>query len=201
VLLSPRSAGFQRYDKIHLVPFGEYIPLRNSLRFLGAIVPIDDFTAGDEFTIMRFRLRDTGSEARCAVLICFEDVFPEIARGFARRGVDILVGITNDAWFGDTASPWQHLQAAVFRAVETRRPVVRAANTGVSCFISNKGSVTSLVRDEKGKQTFTPGFRVATVRFDPHATLTLYTRFGDLFVGLCCIGCLCGLGLPIRRRV
>jgi len=128
----------QRYDKLHLVPFGEYIPFDKQIGFMRRFVnkPIGDFEKGREYTV--FELEDA---TRFSVLICFEDIFANLVRGFAKRRVDFLVNITNDAWFQKTPAPYQHAQSSVFRAIENRVPVVRAANTGLSCFIDRTGRI------------------------------------------------------------
>lgn len=151
LLISEDGALLQRYDKLHLVPFGEYIPLRGFFSFLETVVPIGDFTAGKEYTI--FNTQD-----KFSVLICFEDLFPELSRRFIKQGADFLINITNDAWFQKTTAPYQHLQASVFRAVENRVFVVRAANTGVSGFITPSGKIISLVRNKQGRNIFISGY-------------------------------------------
>ncbi|MEK6714422.1 MAG: apolipoprotein N-acyltransferase [Candidatus Omnitrophota bacterium] len=198
VLFSKEGGILQRYDKLHLVPFGEYIPLRAVLPFLEAVVPIGDFTAGREYTIFKSPVTRPTPNRGCpespvkfSVLICFEDVFGELARNFVKKGADFLVNITNDAWFGDTSEPYQHLSASVFRAVENRVSVLRAANTGVSCFISPQGKIKTCVADKKGKQTFIDGhitgnIFIAKVR-------SIYNKYGDVFVLACFIVVGCGI--------
>ena len=170
------------YDKIHLVPFGEYIPLRRSLPFLGRLLPIEDFTAGRDYKIFSIH------GAQCSlmhfgVLICFEDIFGSLASRFVRSGADFLVNITNDAWFGNTASPFEHRQASVFRAVENRVFVVRSANTGISCIIDDKGKVVTTVKDAAGNEAFVTGFTTAFIY--KTARRGLYTQIGDIFVFAC----------------
>ncbi|MCM8795305.1 MAG: apolipoprotein N-acyltransferase [Candidatus Omnitrophica bacterium] len=142
------------YDKLHLVPFGEYIPLRKIFGFLEKILPIGDFTPGREYTLFTLPVAGSRVVAKFAVLICFEDLFPKLSRQFVKRGADFLVNITNDAWFGRSAAAYQHLQASVFRAVENRVAVVRAANTGVSAFIAPSGKIISMLEIfNEGKMT------------------------------------------------
>lgn len=170
------------YDKIHLVPFGEYIPMRRLLPFVERILPIEDFTAGSRYEIFSV----AGSACRgikFGVLICFEDIFGEMSRQFVRRGADFLVNMTNDAWFGDTASPYQHMQASVLRAVENRVYVLRAANTGVSCFIDDTGRVFNAVQDLSGKETFVTGCQSGFVF--KSGRRSVYTKTGDWFSILC----------------
>ena len=188
-----------RYDKLHLVPFGEYIPLKNSLKFLETIVPIGDFTSGREYVLFSLptnnanqasRIKNQGS-AIFSVLICFEDTIPELARNFVKKGAAFLVTITNDAWFQKTSAPFQHLSASVFRAVENRVPLVRAANTGVSCFIDGTGKITARV-SENGKEIFIPGIKFQDVFL--RATGSLYTGLGDIFILACCaLAGFCGI--------
>jgi apolipoprotein N-acyltransferase len=183
------------YNKIHLVPFGEYIPFKKLLSFLRGYIdkPIGDFDKGEEYTLFPVRSTRTLIAAdgtiqrqtnfyKFGVLICFEDIFPYITREFARKGANFVVNITNDAWFGETAAPVQHLQSSVFRAVENRVPVVRAANTGISCFVDSTGKVLSGVEVE-GKEIFVSGF--ATSNVDIYAGRTVYTVYGDIFIYFC----------------
>lgn len=170
------------YDKIHLVPFGEFIPARKVFPFLASIVPVEDFTPGKEFTL--FTLEGKGcSGLRLATLVCFEDLFAGLSRRFVQKGADILVNVTNDSWFGDTSSPYQHMQASVLRAVENRVYVIRAANTGISCFIDDKGKAYATVRDARGKPTFVTGYQVRYVAKTGRGGL--YTKIGDVFAFIC----------------
>ncbi len=183
------------YNKVHLVPFGEYVPFERSLSFLRDYIdkPIGDFAEGKEYTLfpvksVRSLTAADGSIQRrinfykFGVLICFEDIFPYITREFVRKGANFVVNITNDAWFGDTAAPRQHLQSSVFRAVENRVPVIRAANTGISCFVDSTGKVLSSVEAE-GKEVLVSGF--ATSNVDIYAGRSVYTVYGDIFVYFC----------------
>lgn len=180
VLFSGEGEAAGVYDKLHLVPFGEYLPARRFLPFLERILPIEDFTPGRNITI--FRVAGRGGEKKFAVLICFEDIFSDIARWAVARGADFLVNITNDAWFGDTSSPYQHMQASVFRAVENRVFVVRSANTGVSCVIDETGRVLTSVKDASGKETFVPGYAVGHVY---RGRMSPYRSLGDFLPFLC----------------
>ncbi len=191
ILLSADGEITGQYDKLHLVPFGEYVPLRGYLPILTDIVPIDDFTAGKEFT--SFSVDSNGRKNKNApkfsVLICFEDAVTDIAREFTRGEADFLVNITNDAWFMDSKAPFMHVQASVFRAVENRRPLVRSANTGVSCFVDSYGRIHDCVQDESGKKTFVSGTRVSVLKIVDGPPKTFYTKFGDFFTYLC-FGCI-----------
>jgi apolipoprotein N-acyltransferase len=180
------------YRKIHLVPFGEYVPFEEHIKgFRGHIdKPIGDFGRGKErklFTLRSVReevgldgsLKRTTNFYKFGVLICFEDVFPYLSREFVLSGARILINITNDAWFADTAAARQHMQSSVFRAVENRVPVVRAANTGISCFIDPTGRVVSAV-SEDGRETFVRGYDTGEINVA--SARSYYTLFGDTFV-------------------
>lgn len=183
LLVDGKGAVLERYDKLHLVPFGEYIPLKNTFKFLETIVPIGDFTAGKEYSIFSLSAINHQLSAKFAVLICFEDTIPELSRNFVNKGADFLVNITNDGWFGQTPMPYQHLSASVFRAIENRIPLVRCANTGVSCFIDSCGRLTAKLT-ENGKDIFVPGIKSAAI--SPGESRSLYRGIGDVFM----LGCL-----------
>jgi len=176
-----------RYDKLHLVPFGEYIPLRTILPFLETIVPIGDVNPGKEYTIFSVNLPGVGHSLRSkfGVLICFEDVFPELSRQFIKRGAQFLVNITNDAWYKQTFASYQHFQASVFRAVENRVNLLRSANTGVSGFISPEGKIIALVQDASARELFVDGYKTWSIPAKKGAQ-TIYTRFGDWFIMSVC---------------
>lgn len=182
LLLSKEGKLLERYDKLHLVPFGEYIPFRRALSFLETIAPIGDIASGKDFTLFEVQRH------RFGVLICFEDVFPELARDFVNKGADFLVNITNDAWFGKTSEAYQHLAASVFRAVENRVYLVRAANTGVSGFITPQGKTVSLVNDGQGNLIFTSGFKTQDIFI--HGQPSFYRTYGDFLIALCFLGLL-----------
>jgi apolipoprotein N-acyltransferase len=180
------------YRKLHLVPFGEYVPFEGLIGGLRGRIdkPIGNFTGGDEHTLFVFRsiegstgpdgsIQKTITFNKFGVLICFEDVFPYLSREFVRKGARILINITNDAWFGDTAAARQHMQSSVFRAVENRVPVIRAANTGVSCFIGPTGKILSGV-SVGGRETFVRGYDTCT--FNVSNERSYYTYSGDAFV-------------------
>ncbi len=177
VLLSKDGDVLDKYRKIHLVPFGEFVPFRKELPFLASLVQVEDFSPGRKYTLFSL------AQNKFAVLICFEDTLANLVREFVRQGAQLLVNITNDAWFMDTKEPFIHLQSAVFSAVENKRDLIRAANTGVSCFIDRYGRVTKYLEDSRGKKTFTPGMALHEVHF--YDGLTFYTKFGDFFTYLC----------------
>lgn len=141
VLLSSSGDEVYRYHKIHLVPFGEYVPLQEWLRFLSPLVEeVGGFTPGNRLELGRVQ------QIPFATLVCYEGIFPEISRQFSTLGAEILVNLTNDAWYGRTAAPYQHLEIAAFRAVENRKPLIRAANSGFSAFISPFGKIEQRTR-------------------------------------------------------
>jgi apolipoprotein N-acyltransferase len=174
LLLSEEGAILNTYDKLHLVPFGEYIPLKKFLGFLETIVPIGEITPGKEYTVFN---RPT----KFSVLICFEDLFPGLSRKFVDEGADILVNITNDAWYKISPAPYQHLQASVFRAVENRVSLVRSANTGISCFIAPDGKISSYVKGDAGQAIFVTGYSKQDVSAEKMLS-SFYNRRGDIFI-------------------
>ena len=182
-LISGATQQMQIYRKIHLVPFGEYIPLRHSFPIFAAVagrwVP-GDFDAGRDYTVLRL----TNSDVRVGPLICFEDTIGDLTRRFILNGANLLVNVTNDAWFLHSAGSHQHLQNAIFRCIETRRPMVRAANTGVTCFVNEFGRITQILQDDNGK-TFTEGVLNGTVNVPIGDGVTFYVRHGDLFAEIC----------------
>jgi apolipoprotein N-acyltransferase len=172
ILLSPEGKVVSVYDKIHLVPYGEYVPLRELFPFINKMVTaIGDFSRGQETTVMETPFAKIGN------LICYEIIFPGLVRKFVDEGADLLVTITNDAWFGRTAAPYQHFSMAVFRAVENRVPVARAANTGISGFIDAKGRIMDK------SDIFTES--VITEEIATGGEKTFYTRYGDVFAWIC----------------
>ncbi|MBI5057179.1 MAG: apolipoprotein N-acyltransferase [Nitrospirae bacterium] len=174
VLMSPEGKVFSVYDKIHLVPFGEYVPLRKLFPFIEKItVAIGDFLSGKEASVMQTPFAKIGN------LICYEIIFPGLVRQFVYNGANVLVTITNDGWFGKTSAPYQHFSMAVLRAVENRVPVVRAANTGISGFIDSRGRIinkSDIFVEAALTETISPGNRKS-----------FYTQNGDLFAYLCII--------------
>jgi len=135
-LLSPQGEISGFYDKVHLVPFGEYVPLRSLLFFVEKLTEgIGDFTGGKERVPIRY------GETSLGVLICFEAIFSREVLEFVRNGANLLVHITNDAWFGFSPAPYQHLAFSQVRAIETGLPLLRSANTGVSALISHRGEI------------------------------------------------------------
>jgi apolipoprotein N-acyltransferase len=183
LLVSNGAENIQVYHKLHLVPFGEYVPGRHTVPFIAAIVGDQvpgDFTRGKEPVVFRL----TTDQVKVAPLICFEDTLGELTRQFVLRGANLLANVTNDGWFLHTAAGRQQLANAVFRCVETRRPMARAANTGVTCFVNRFGRVTQMLLDAKGSQ-FTEGVLTGAVEVPTAGTLTFYVRHGELFAKGC----------------
>ncbi len=184
-LISRGGEQIQVYRKIHLVPFGEYIPLRHAFPLFAAVantwVP-GDFTPGTEFTVFDL----SNKNGRVAPLICFEDTVPDLARRFIANGANLFVDITNDGWFLRSSGSRQHLANAVFRCVENRRPMVRAANTGVTCFVNEFGRVTQILQDDTGN-TFTEGTLTGEVNVPQTSRTTFYTRHGEWFPESCAV--------------
>jgi apolipoprotein N-acyltransferase len=186
-LISSQGKVISRYDKLHLVPFGEYIPLKSIFWFVKKIdkrAGGGQFSPGKEYMIFKIpAAKGQELRAKFGVLICFEDIFPNLTRKFVNQGADFMVNITNDAWFGRSGGPYQHAQASVLRAVENRRGMVRSANTGVSCFIEPSGRIIDRVSDNQGGSLFVTGYLTKDLRLSK--SYTFYTRFGDLFAYLC----------------
>lgn len=169
----PKTVMNQRYDKIRLLPFGEYLPLKESIPWSYIQVPnISQYVPGEEFTVLEL------PSGRLGVTICWEDIFPDHFRQFVQRGAQFMVNITNEAWFGKTAAPYQFVSMAVFRAVENRVFLVRCANTGITCIIDPYGRIVKKVLDAKGQDTFVRGVMNGWVT--PLECRTLYTRYGDI---------------------
>lgn len=188
----------ESYDKRHLVPFGEYVPLRNIFPFLKAVTPIQDsFTPGSTSTVFRL---DQPSVA-FSVLICFEDTVASLARESVRNGARLLINQTNDAWFEPSCASKQQMIQCVFRCVENGVPAVRCGNTGVSCVIDRSGRVIAMLADENGCPRVV-GFKTATVDV-PGDSLprTFYNRYGDVFAWLCAgVSLLAAVLLPLKTR-
>jgi len=168
----------QRYDKIRLLPFGEYLPYRETIPWSYLQVPdVNHFLAGKEYVVFKLRQFDF------AVTICWENLFPDMVRQFVQRGAQVIINITNEAWFGKTAAPYQFLSMSVFRAVENSIYVVRCANTGVSCFIDPFGRIVSRITDAQGNDIFVRGILAESVF--QRKTATFYNRYGNWFAWLC----------------
>ena len=165
-VVAPSGETVARGDKLHLVPFGEYVPLKRLLPFVNKLVEgIGDFSPGEHAVPL-----DVG-RTRAGLLVCYEGIFPEIAREYVRNGARILVNITNDAWYGRSSAPFQHFSIAVFRAVETRTPLIRAANTGITAIIDQNGHIRTM------SNLFQEDFRTGEIK--PGSGDSLYLKIGD----------------------
>ena len=185
-LIGPAGELRERYIKRNLVVFGEYLPFQHWLPFLKWFTPISGgFTPGTH--AVQFHLDSLA--VWTAVLICFEDVFPQLGRNDVQPHTDFLVNITNDGWFGRGAAQWQQAASAALRAVENRVPLVRCTNNGLTCWIDADGRIRDILRDARGT-IYGPGFLSVELPLpapgEPHA-LAFYTRHGDWF-GWACVG-------------
>jgi apolipoprotein N-acyltransferase len=186
-LVSPVGDLVGKYDKIHLVPFGEYVPMQDLLFFIGSLGEgIGDFKSGKE--IFNFSL----PQGKFGVLICFEIIFPDLCRRFVKEGANFLVTITNDAWFGKTSAPYQHFSTATFRAVENRVFMARAANTGITGFIDPKGRIV------KQGGIFTEEAMNGMIRLSGQKTF--YTLYGDIFAWACSAFAILLIAYALIRR-
>ncbi|MGC2421042.1 MAG: apolipoprotein N-acyltransferase [Candidatus Acidiferrales bacterium] len=186
VLLDPSGQRTFTYDKIHLVPFGEYVPLRRWLTFAGKLTAdIGDFTPGTTYTVGSLA-SDPSGDQKFSVFICYEAVFPGEIRRFARDGAELLINISNDGWFGRSGAPAQHLMMARIRAVENRRWLLRDTNNGFTVSVDPYGRIVARLAPDIRGQLDAP--------YDFRTGLTPYVRFGDWFAWLCLLASLGLLG-------
>jgi apolipoprotein N-acyltransferase len=187
-----------RYDKTHLVPFGEYVPLQDLLgrhfRAVARGIAEIGVTAGGEPRALAFDVPGPGTRLRAGVPICYELLFPDLIRRFVRDGAQVMLAITNDAWYGRTGAPHQFLAITALRSAETRVWTARAANSGVSAIIDARGEVRRRTR------IFERDLLVEDVTLRPApAGGSFYTRFGDMFAAGCWAGAGVWLALAWRR--
>jgi len=181
VMINPRGEKIAQYDKIHLVPFGEYVPLPETVaQFVPTMV--GNFQYGDQYDLLPF------GDARGGVMICFESHFASLSREFVRNGADVLIEMTNDGYLGETPVLRQHLANAVFRAVETDRPVLRVTNVGITAYINERGEILDAAR------AYTEDTRVWTIS-KSNGVQTFYVRYGDWFAWLCSLASLALLSI------
>ncbi len=193
-MLNPLSLVVGHYDKTHLVPFGEYVPFGRYLSFLGKLTAqAGDFSPGTTGPVpLKFKGRDK-EERTMGVLICFEILFPSISRQFVLNGAHVLATLTNDAWFGRTSAPGQHFAIAVLRAVENRRTMVRAANSGISGFIDPGGRImdkTPLFQD-----------RVIARQVPVLEEISFYTRYPEALPLAALVAILASLMVKVLKKV
>ncbi|NLT71668.1 MAG: apolipoprotein N-acyltransferase [Verrucomicrobiaceae bacterium] len=210
-LLQGDTESYQMHKKIHLVPLGEYLPFRGRFPVFewiaGGIIE-RDFTPGDSYEPLA--MEKDGHSIGIIPLICFEDTVPRHARKFIRNGPQIMVNVTNDGWFYDSAESTHHFYNALFRCIELRRPMIRAANTGVSGFIDEWGSLYDregrsrqprILRDAESGSTYIRGSLPATITVDLHPPMSFYARHGDVFsVGMGCFALLATMLAGVKRR-
>jgi apolipoprotein N-acyltransferase len=196
MVFSANGAELGRYDKIHLVPFGEYIPFARLLFFAHKLTgKVGSYTPGSERKVFHIDGSD-GQTHRYGVFICYEAVFADEVRQFARLGAQVLVNVSDDGWYGDTSAPWQHLNMTRMRAIENRRWILRDTNNGVTAAIDPYGRVRQSI----------PRHQVDALpaRFGFRDDITFYTAHGDLFAWTCGILVLAVVGWCLqamsRRR-
>lgn len=193
-LVAPDGSLAAKYDKQHLVMFGEYVPLTKWLPFLKWFTP-----AGSGFQPgvgpARFEMQQSGRVALLSPLICFEDLLPQLVRASAAGDVDILINLTNGGWFGESAQQWQHAANAVFRAVETGRPLVRCTNNGLTCWVDTHGRIHDAGFDNV-QDIHSAGFKIVRVPIGVRK-LTFYQLHGDWFAWLCSATMLAALTLAL----
>jgi apolipoprotein N-acyltransferase len=184
VLLDPSGKLLAQYDKIHLVPFGEYIPWKSVLGFAETLTAeAGDFVAGNRYVVTEL------PGGRASSIICYEAIFPELSRRFVEEGAEVLVNISNDGWFGSSGARYQHLLMARMRAIENARFLLRATNTGITVVIRPDGQVAGEIPPDQ------PG--VLQARWGFESRQTFYTRYGDWFAYLACA--LAAVGLLAAR--
>lgn len=183
-LLNPAGQRVFTYDKIHLVPFGEYVPFRRWLSFAGSLVSdIGDFTPGREYSVGRL------PGGKFGVYICYEGVFPGLVRHFTARGAQVLINISDDGWFGRSSASAQHVMMERVRAVENRRWLLRDTNNGYTVDVDPYGrTVAELPPDIRGQLDAPYGFR---------SEMTPYARFGNWFAWLCVLASIALVGASI----
>jgi apolipoprotein N-acyltransferase len=182
--IQPDGSFVGRYDKMHLVPFGEYTPYKRLFFFAGSLLQdVGLFDPGKNRTVF-----PTGGHTY-GTFICYESVFGDEMRQYAKMGADVLVNISDDGWYGDTSAAWEHLNMVRMRAIENHRWVLRATNTGVTAAIDPYGRVVSS----------TPRHMRTSLRarFNYEHDVTFYSAHGDLFAYFCALVTVCGLGLGL----
>ncbi|OWK46883.1 apolipoprotein N-acyltransferase [Fimbriiglobus ruber] len=205
LLIRPDGTSAERYDKVHLVPFGEYVPLKDQLPWLQTFTPYKhEYSCAPGESWTRFTLPTAKGVAKFGVLICYEDTDPSIARRYnpsaGGEGVDFLVNISNDGWFDGTEEHEEHLAVCRFRAIEARRSVVRAVNMGISAVIDPDGRIVALpVEESWEKSKKTRGIVRASVPLDARGSI--YAFLGDWVPALCWLGIVVGLVLPRRLTI
>jgi len=187
-LITPDGAFVGRYDKMHLVPFGEYVPFKKLFFFAGDLLgEVGSFDAGTHRTVL-----STGGHSY-GTFICYESIFGDEVRHLSAQGADVLINISNDGWYGDTSAPWQHLNMVRMRAIENHRWVLRSTNTGVTAAIDPYGRVTAAAPRHIRTALHTG--------FNFEHDVTFYTAHGDLFAYMCAFITTLGLGFCLQRKM
>lgn len=173
IMINEQGAKIGQYDKIHLVPFGEFAPVPSPIQ---PLIPtlVGSFQPGENYNLFPV------GDAQAGIVICYESHFPSLTREFAKRGADVMIEMTNDGYLGDTGVLRQHLAGAIFRAVETNRPVIRATNVGITAYINEHGEVSDAA------DVYTEATRVWTIS-KSDGNQTFYVRFGDWCAWICLI--------------
>lgn len=189
-----------RYDKIFLVPFGEFIPFENWLSFLSHLVPYNiSLSGGTERTVFELDTKKGYGNCKFAVIICYEDTIAPLVRKFRKDGAEFMINITNDAWFCNSPELDQHLAVMVFRAVENRISIARAANSGISSFVAPNGEIyDSLAKGGEYKEI--DGILCNRIRFE-NSKNSWYTNYGDVFAISCLSVTALLLLLAWRKRI
>ncbi len=171
------------YNKTHLVPFGEYVPFEAHLPWLVDWIGMGrSLTPGTEYTVFQLP-----QQADAGVNICYEDAYPQISRRFVLNGANVLMTLTNDAWYAESAGPRQHLIHAVFRAVENQRPLFRSGNNSDTCLILPNGRIVGELYDTEAETKFVRDFGLYDVPVWKDLPVTFYTRYGDVFAKTCAL--------------
>jgi apolipoprotein N-acyltransferase len=188
---TPDTPGNGRYDKIHLVPFGEYVPFKDLFFFAKKLTAgVGDMDRGAERTVYRIDSRTNGVHAYGA-FVCYESIFGDEVRQFVRDGAEVLVNISDDGWYGDTGAAWQHLNMVRMRAIENHRWILRSTNTGVTAAIDPAGYVTAAV--PRHVRTSLHAY------FGYETDVTFYTKYGDIFAYACALITLAGFAFALKR--
>lgn len=193
LFFSPEGKVLAQHLKIRLLPFGEYIPYEHTFPWPKFIVPNQNQNweiPGREYTLFEL------DAARFGVIICWENAFPGLFRQFVKDGANLMINITNEGWFGESAAPYQFLAMCVFRAVENRVSIARAANTGISCFIDPYGRVTDRVWSNN-KDIYVSGYLTREIKLSEEKTF--YTMYGDVFAYLSILITVIAVGLSFRK--
>jgi len=187
-MLAPDGRAISQYDKVHLVPFGEYIPYQTLFFFVDKIsTEAGNFKPGNRVVVAPL-----DNQRSAGTFVCYEAVVPDLVRQFVRDGSQLLVNVTNDAWFGESAAPTQHLAMARMRAIENRRYLLRAANNGISAIIDPDGRVVKTV--PRNQRTFLEG------HFSFETEMTAYSQYGDVFAWVCVVASMAVLVWKVLKR-